>query len=33
MIAAGKPGHVAGIADDGPGDHGADAEDLREAGA
>ena len=29
VIAAGEPGHVADVADDGGGDDGADAEDLR----
>ncbi len=33
MIAAGEPGNVAGVADDGPGVDGADAEDLGEGGA
>jgi len=33
VIAPGKPGNVADVAGDGPGDHGADTEDLREAGA
>jgi hypothetical protein len=33
VIAAREAGHVADVADDGPGNHGADAEDLREAGA
>jgi hypothetical protein len=33
VIAPGEPGSVADAVGDGPGDHGADAEDLREAGA
>jgi hypothetical protein len=33
VISPGEPGNVADVADDGPGDHRADAEDLREAGA
>ena len=32
VTAARKPGNVAGVADDGPGDDGADAEDLGEGG-
>jgi hypothetical protein len=33
VIAAGEAGHVGHVTDDGAGDHGADAEDLREGGA
>jgi hypothetical protein len=33
VIAAGEAGNVGDVADDGPGDHRADAEDLREGGA
>ena len=33
MIAPGEPGNIADVAGDGPGDHRADAEDLREGGA
>ena len=32
MTAARKPGHVVGVADDGPGEDGAAAEDLGEGG-
>src|SRR6185369_5461157 len=32
VITPGEPGNIADVADDGPGDHRADAEDLREAG-
>jgi hypothetical protein len=33
VIAPGEPRNVTDVVGDGPGDHGADAEDLREAGA